>query len=1014
MCPAETPAEVSQVSSAFQQALGDCLTEGKLLASNWPAFEKICRTHAMVSIASAPSLGAIVEEAASAIKPGRWLSVFDCFEPSLIEHTMKRWDSACSIIFRMGGTSDAYYRAICHAYIAFEASRLADCFENHFTECHNSATFRGDAYVSRNGTYYYHFDYFCGDTGLSRQQAIDGLRGFAARLRLSCGHEDALSTSAFHEVEAWCGESAGEALRTWMPLFEVSAEAVLMHVCPRRMGSAVITAIMCSCGLSMPITSLLEICELCALWKMTKHESAKFIHFARHLLAFEDEDKSKPCESAPKAWLKEMRAMRRRYGDDAVRRLVSDLLPLYSTIGQLMGGVPCYRRSIAWMASTFTENSNVSWLASACTNGELSPVKAIGLLHEDTSPALLSALARQWQANLSEQTPWDKSTLSLILRYLISRQRHWILNPLVDLYARCGSDETPLAREDIVQTLKSTLDALKLTPCESSRIASMALDFCLLPQNTNIFTGEAVDASRWASPASAHKYVRALLKLSTRNGRGLLNMITERRRAQIEKTLRRLDYHSSLYQIIACSQAFSEDEDALHFLLLLGQSCGERPSAEWLEAMNARLSRLDKTEACDLLWTCCKHDQGDALSLNPGLFWAFRLVPASPHQLARAACDALRINPTFALAALDTLDTIATRSSLAAILDMRRKIRHRQVHKRILQTIDRIATREGLSREVFLDYSADTGDLGKEGERCFDFGTCRIVLKIDSDVRVTTQVFDTSGKEAKKLRNIPKSLKPADPDLFQTFQTAKKHLQETLTYQTGRMEQAMIEARFWRGHDLIEIFQNHPMMRHICRRLVCAQFDAASKTTLGDGFVVADDGCLNAKGNRCDIMPDDTYVIQHPIHMFPTAKHAWKQHFDARGLTQPFPQLQRETFRPSPDDFAHPPLSKLIGLALDIGKMHQIVKERGWKSQTSPWENGNFAVLTRTFAAHGQTVHLITSEIRDQSTAIAKIAFVDTHSNNPLCLDAIDTRAFSEACRDIHFCLISAPETDAA
>jgi len=1002
MCPAETPAEVSQVSSAIQRALGDCLAEGKLLASNWSGFEKFCRAHAPLSMASTPSLGAIVEEAARVIRPIRWLSVFDCFEQSLIEHVINRWDSVYSIVSRMVGTRDSRYRAMCHAYIALEASRLADCFENHFTECHNSATFRGDAYVSRNGTYYYHYDYFCGDTGLSRQQTIDGLRGFAARLRL---HEDVLSVSAYHETEGWCGESAGEALRTWMPLFEVEAEAILMHVCPRRMGNAVATTIMRSCGLSMPVMAILEISELCALWKMTKHDAAKFVHFARHLLAFEDEDKGKPCESAPLAWLKEARAMRRRYGDSAVQRLVSDLLPLYSTIGQLMGGLPCYRRSVAWMASTFAENSNISWLASVSTNGELSPVKAIGLLHEDTSPAFLSALARQWQAHLSEQVPWDKPTLSLVLRYLISRQRHWILNPLIDLYVRCSSDETPMAREEIVQTLRTALDALKLTPCESSRIASLGLDFCLLPQNINIFTGEAVDASRWASPASAHKYVRTLLKLSARNGRGLLNMVSERRSEHIEKTLRRLDYHSSLYQIIACSQAFSEDEDALHFLLLLRQSCGERPEAEWLEAMNARLSRLDKTEACRLLWTCCKHDQADALSLNPGLFWAFRLVPASPHQIACAACDALRINPTFALAALDTLDTIATRSSLSAILEMRRKIRHRQVHKRILQTIDRIATREGLSREVFLDYSADTGGLGSEGNRCFDFGTFQIILKIDSEAKVTTQVFDTSGKETKRLRNIPKSVKSTDPNLFQTFQTAKKHLQETLTYQTGRLEQAMIEVRFWRGHDLIEIFQNHPMMRHICRCLVCAQFNPVSKTTLGDGFVVTDDGCLDAGGNLFDIMPDDTFIIQHPIHMSPAIKHAWKQHFDARGLSQPFPQLQRETFSPSPNNSPEP-FAKLTGRTLDIVRMHHLVKERGWKSQTSPWENGSTAALTRTFATHGQAVHLLTGEIRDQSTAIARIAFVDIHSDNPLCLDTIDACAFSEACRDIHFCLV--------
>src|SRR5690606_23818595 len=139
-------------------------------------------------------------------------------------------------------------------------------------------------------------------------------------------------------------------------------------------------------------------------------------------------------------------------------------------------------------------------------------------------------------------------------------------------------------REIIETILMQLLDEMKLSVDERERLEASGLHFELLPFDINVFTGEQVDASRWASPTSAYKYVRTLLRLEDRGLDYLASLVSERRVVALEKALRRLDFQTSVQQVVSCVGAFRENpEHALQLLLLLRNSEGERPTAEWLE-----------------------------------------------------------------------------------------------------------------------------------------------------------------------------------------------------------------------------------------------------------------------------------------------------------------------------------------------------------------------------------------------------------------------------------------------
>ncbi len=961
--------------------------------------------------------GVVLAEALAAlVSPSRLLPFFKRMDDDTQRIIVDQWRRLTDAIPLSSTPPAADYVAAARAYASYRAGRLADCLQDSFIEGGDSPCSAGDLYLTRDDRYFFNFSYLCGEFNLGRDEAIGSLRALGRMLAPTDDQLERLggADSFSRLIHPWLvfeGDRVPQALGELLPLVELPFTEVTSHL-PRALVSKIaVTAVARRLGFELAPSELLEIYEVLTVYEALGNQRDDVLAYLHNLYAL---DPKEGAEGAcpPDAWQEDWLALIEKVSLERVTKVVLDMIPVYSRFGEMLNGTSFHRATAAWQAAFINNQKAAEWVVRTTTHlGEASPVIAASLLHKNTPPDALARLATIWKTKSSAvpaQSSWSREFTILLLRYAITRQRAWLLDRLTDLYLRAGGYEAGETREVIETILEQLLQEMKLTPEERQELDESNLHLDLLPFDINIFTGETVDASRWASPTSAYKYVRALLRLEDRGLDYLASLVSERRVISIEKALSRLDFHTSVQQIVSCVEAYEGNpEKALNLLLILRSSSGERPSDEWLEEARELLSELtdedgNTNRAGSLLWEIYRADMGDEYSLNPGIFWALRLVPSSSSvsHLAKAATEMVRRKPSFAIAALDTLDSISTRGALSAILQMRRRIRNRKVVKLINHTIDRIAEEGGLDRDVFLDYAVDAGELERGSHRLFDFGSHQVTLKLELDGHISTTVLDAKGRH---LRSFPKTAKDADPALYKEFQATKKLLTETIGYQTRRLELSMIDGRVWSGGDFLDIFQEHPVMSHLGQRLLWMR--SRDGKNIG-AFLPTPDGFVDQHNEELVITPDDNTSILHPLILTSEDRNDWNKVFTIRKVKQPFEQVARDVFSPLESETETRRTQRLVGLESPSSELYKVVKERGWSTDGGgPWEVGNATHSYRRYTAAEQTVHLETDVLGyEKRLTIQDIRFT-THDNNPLEIASVHPIVYSEAFRDLMLCL---------
>lgn len=998
----------------FLELLTPCLSDGENFIERWREVRAFVKGVTTLEFSSCEQSVLLIERAIFRIKPRYILEILPYFDDEMRQIILDHWQSLAEHLSRCAEPESAEFLAVCCGYVAYKARILADYLEHRFVECDNLATSRGDSYIIRDDIYYYNFNHLCAEFGLTRAELVERLRLLSHRVFPSSEELELLGGEAAFSVliEAHLGldgESTPNALKEFVGFLDGDRQSIVACLSPGDMRSLAVKLISRRLSFELQPTDYLEVFELSAIWAACGQDLKFFLRFMHNLYAFEG-DADLELNGPPAAWLRDWASLVKSYGL-RTSECLELLLPVYGHFSKVMGGVSFYRLSAGWQACCLDSDMAMDWLVAATTaDGSSSPIKALSLLHMAMSRELLARLAKRWSACV-ERVPlhpsWDKHSSNLVLRYVIQRQRSWLTERLSDLYLRGGGYESGQTREWVFAVLSQILDGLRLSDADQSRLNGLELDFSRLPSEHNVFTGEAVDASRWASPTSAHKYVRSLLRLEGRGFEGLTSLVRERRLLALEKTLRRLDFHTSVQQVVFCVQAFGEDvESALQLLLLLRASSGERPSVEWLSEASLLLGKLDSGSVNQLLWQCYDYDGGEEpYTLNPGLFWAMRLNPSrqSVSQIARATTEMVRRRPSFAIAALDSLDAISTRSSLSAILQMRRRIRNRRVLKLINRCIDRIAKEEGLDRNVFLDYAVDTGDLDSDSSRQFDFGSHVVSLVIESGAEVATHVLDAKGR---RLRSFPKNAKDADPELYKEFQFTKKLIVESLSYQSQRLEQAMVGGRCWLGHHFNEIFLSHPLMRQLGFGLIWGRHQEGDSAGFLESFTSAPEGLIDVDGVTYEIDLQAQYRILHPYVMSEMLLCAWEKRLKLIGLGQVFEQLSRQTYSPSLDELGKSKLERFKGLEVDANGIYRLIKEQAWVTDGGgPWEVGVATHSTRRFAFAKVSAHLSTDILNYERHFQLLDVYFEDDEGQVMGVKDVPEVVFSETLRDIYLCL---------
>ncbi|MFC8390218.1 DUF4132 domain-containing protein [Streptomyces sp. NPDC057238] len=288
-----------------------------------------------------------------------------------------------------------------------------------------------------------------------------------------------------------------------------------------------------------------------------------------------------------------------------------------------------------------------------------------------------------------------------------------------------------------------------------------------------------------------------------------------------------------------------------------------------------------------------------------------------------------------AVEGLTVLAVIGTDTALRHLHGISQRVPFKALKKRAREKIDEVAEGLGLTIDQLADRLVPDLGLADDGSTVIDYGPRRFTVTFDEQLRPC--VRDESGKLRKAL---PAPGVKDDPELApaerKRFAALKKEVRTIASDQLRRLEAAMVTGRSWTAAEFRELLVEHPLLRHLVRRLVW----------LGDGdgdgmvtaFRVAEDLTLADVHDDAWTLPADATVrLAHPLHLGDELE-AWADLFADYEILQPFPQLGRPVHAFTDEEATGHRLARFEGVTVPVGKLLGLTK-RGWERGT-PEDNG--------------------------------------------------------------------------
>lgn len=287
---------------------------------------------------------------------------------------------------------------------------------------------------------------------------------------------------------------------------------------------------------------------------------------------------------------------------------------------------------------------------------------------------------------------------------------------------------------------------------------------------------------------------------------------------------------------------------------------------------------------------------------------------------------------------LDVLAAIGTDVALMHLYGIAQKVTFKGLKAKAAEKIAAVAAELGLSAEQLGDRLVPDLGLDAGGSLTLDYGPRRFVVGFDEGLR--PYVADEDGTRRK---NLPKPAASDDQELAQAayarFTALKKDARTIAADQVRRFEQAMVAQRRWPRTEFTDLFVAHPLLWHIVRRLVWAQFSGDTVVTT---FRVAEDRTLAGVEDDTLVLPEPATVgIAHPVHLAGTLP-AWVEVFADYEILQPFPQLDRPVHTLTENERTATSLSRFEQVTVPTVKVLGLTR-RGWQRATpqdagvEPW-----------------------------------------------------------------------------
>lgn len=244
---------------------------------------------------------------------------------------------------------------------------------------------------------------------------------------------------------------------------------------------------------------------------------------------------------------------------------------------------------------------------------------------------------------------------------------------------------------------------------------------------------------------------------------------------------------------------------------------------------------------------------------------------------------------------LDILAAIGTDIALMQLNGIAQKLKYKALQERAREKIADIADSRGLTVDELEDRLAPDLGLGEDGTLALDFGPRRFIISFDEALR--PYVRDENGS---RLKELPKPNKSDDnalsTDAVNRYKALKKDARTIAAQQIARMESAMCQHRRWTPENFHLLLVNHPLVRHLTRRLVWGAYSA--ENILLACFRVAEDNSYSTADDDLFTLPEGDIRIglPHALEISQEDAAAFGQLFADYELLPPFRQLDRNCY----------------------------------------------------------------------------------------------------------------------
>lgn len=271
-----------------------------------------------------------------------------------------------------------------------------------------------------------------------------------------------------------------------------------------------------------------------------------------------------------------------------------------------------------------------------------------------------------------------------------------------------------------------------------------------------------------------------------------------------------------------------------------------------------------------------------------------------------------------------------------------RKFKHKQVRSSANKALEKASELLGITKEELSDKIVPDMNFDEKMCRTFDYGNRKFNVYLTPNLEI--EIYNGE----KKVKNMPKPGVNDDKELaiqsYNDFKIMKKQIKTVAESQKQRLEYVLMCDRRWTCENWKNLFVKNPIMHCFAIGLIWGIYEGAE---LKESFRYMDDGSFtNIEEDEIQLPENASIGLVHPIELSEEQKNAWIEQLSDYEITQPFNQLARKCFKPTPEELNMDKITRFDGISIGNYTLRSKLTKQGWSTGT-PLDAGFFEEFER-------------------------------------------------------------------